>query len=254
MSCVRFLGLAALVLALSTLLAQTGKSAEPLPGEPTCVIYSLRDLGDDPDIGKWVAETIPQVVEPGSWSKRGDPGEYKALHYYAPKKILVVFQTPTVHAKVEAFLKDLKKSLPPEKAGTAGSGRTPEKNPGVVPAEYREPSAVNAANAGQEPGMAYPVPTAARPPKHLFHFIIRYEGEGIVDENVVKFLKAQMGAKEEKEPMRSTSGSTDPLSATMPRPILANPTGWMKKVEDKDDDPTTEETHSPTKTKKDDKN
>ena len=40
--------------------------------------------------------------------------------------------------------------------------------------------------------MSYPVPAPARPPKHLFHFIIRYEGNGVVDENVVKAVQAQM--------------------------------------------------------------
>src|SRR5262249_50653316 len=40
----------------------------------------------------------------------------------------------------------------------------------------------------------YLVPNPARSPKHLFHFIIRYEGEGIVDSNVVEAIKAQNSA------------------------------------------------------------
>jgi hypothetical protein len=42
---------------------------------------------------------------------------------------------------------------------------------------------------------AYPVPPPPALPKHLFHFIIRYEGEGIIDQNVVKFAKALTGEK-----------------------------------------------------------
>jgi hypothetical protein len=34
------------------------------------------------------------------------------------------------------------------------------------------------------------VPMSPVGPKHLFHFIIRYEGEGIIDANVAKFAKA----------------------------------------------------------------
>src|SRR5438067_1685741 len=36
--------------------------------EKSCVkVYSLADLGDDPKLCAWIAETIPQMIEPGSW-------------------------------------------------------------------------------------------------------------------------------------------------------------------------------------------
>jgi hypothetical protein len=41
----------------------------------------------------------------------------------------------------------------------------------------------------------YPVPKCAKQPKHLFHFIIRYEGDGIVDDHVADVIKAQIMKK-----------------------------------------------------------
>ena len=46
-------------------------------------IYSLADLGDDHNLSRWAAETIPEVIQPGTWSK-------ESLKYYAPAKVLVV--------------------------------------------------------------------------------------------------------------------------------------------------------------------
>jgi hypothetical protein len=43
------------------------------------------------------------------------------------------------------------------------------------------------------------VPRPVKQPKHLFHFIIRYEGDGIVDENVADVIKAQINRKAEAE-------------------------------------------------------
>jgi hypothetical protein len=85
MSRFRFLGLAALALALSVLAVRGARAADmPAHGEMTCVIYSLGDLGDDADLGAWIAETIPQVIEQGSWAHQGEQGHM--LRYYAPKR------------------------------------------------------------------------------------------------------------------------------------------------------------------------
>src|SRR6516164_5898923 len=65
--------------------------------ERTYTIYSLAELGEDADLGKWIAETIPDVIEPGTWKGQG------VLRYYAPKNILVVYHTPAVQAKVDGF-------------------------------------------------------------------------------------------------------------------------------------------------------
>jgi hypothetical protein len=140
------------------------------------VIYSLTDRGFDADLGKWIAETVPQMIEPTSWQSQGGSG---ALSYYAPKNVLIINQSAAIQSKVESFLKDLNASTPKASAMTS-PGKKPART-GVVQADYREPEPL--------PPSSYPVPAAVKPPKHLFHFIIRYEGEGIVDDNVVKLMK-----------------------------------------------------------------
>src|SRR5436309_10149230 len=56
-----------------------------------CTVYALSDLGDDPSLGKWIADTIPQVIQPGSW--KSAEGQGTRLNHYAPAKILVVYHT-----------------------------------------------------------------------------------------------------------------------------------------------------------------
>jgi hypothetical protein len=230
MSRLRFLGLAVLAPALAAVLAQAGRSADPAHAGQTCIVYSLSDLGDDPDLAKWVAETIPEVIAPGTWSRQGESAQNQVLRYYPPKKIIVVYHTPAVQAQVEGFLKDLKKSVSEGREKTAAVDA-----PRVVPAEYREPAAARAADPAPEPGSSYPVPAPARPPKHLFHFIIRYEGDGIIDDNVVKMLKIQNGVKEEKE----AGGDEKPQhDASPPAPSSADPCRPAMKAEVKEDDRT----------------
>jgi hypothetical protein len=196
MARLRFLAVALLALTLAGNSTQTARTQSerttytvPLTQKPaaedrSCVIYSLTDRGFDADLGKWIAETIPQMIEPTSWQTKGGSG---ALSYYAPKNVLIVNQSAAIQSKVEGFLKDLKASMPKASA-TYVSGLKPARAK-VVPADYRESEPL--------PPSSYPVPAAVKPPKHLFHFIIRYEGDGIIDDNVVKFMKAQ--TKGEKE-------------------------------------------------------
>jgi hypothetical protein len=147
--------------------------------------YSLADFGHDAQLCKWITDTIPTMIKPESWTtSRAQAGKSGTLSYYAPGKVLVIYQTPAVHAQVDEFLQTLKKTLPREQASA------PRLHP-VVPAQY-VPSNVTPppmpAPLTQTNG--YPVPATMPIPKHLFHFIIRYEGEGIIDSNVVKFAKA----------------------------------------------------------------
>jgi hypothetical protein len=144
---------------------------------PTCKVYSLADLGDDPKLCKWVAETIPEMIQPASW-KQGDA----KLGYYAPSKILVVNNTPAVHTQVDEFLQSLRKSLPQQKAATKHDTQ-------VVPAQFALQDSSRPMSVVQTGAAGYPVPSPPVGPKHLFHFIIRYEGEGIIDSNVAKFTK-----------------------------------------------------------------
>jgi hypothetical protein len=179
--------------------------------EFTSKIYPLNDLGDDPNLCKWIADTITRVIQPGTWSKEG-PTEGKDkcyITYYAPAKIMVVYHTPAVQARVEAFLKDVKKSVSqdPEK-GTADnkSGRNAMT---VVPAKYEEVVPAHPVDhvVQQRPG--YPVPSRAQAPKHLFHFIIRYEGQGIVDDTVADVIKDVYKAKQAQEQSDTRSSNTE---------------------------------------------
>ncbi len=185
----------------------------------TCVLYSLADLGNDPDLGQWVAEAIPAVIAPGTWDGKG------VLRYYGPKNILLVCHTPAVQAKVSSFLQDVRKCLPRGNGKHLAASKPPagDADAGVISAAYRTTSLVPAPQSVPGSNSSYPVPALTRPPKHLFHFIIRYEGEGIVDNNVVKAIKAQYQAdnkkdKEEKEPSPTPSART---SASAPDPLVA---------------------------------
>jgi hypothetical protein len=186
----RFIAPAVLAVALAT---PSGRADEKSASDDlTCVLYALADLGNDPDLGQWVAETIPEVIAPGTWKGQG------VVRYYAPKKLLVVYHTPATQARVEGFLKEVKKSLPVgnDVAHTAARGPLPTAAV-VVPADFRVPGPIRACSSFAEHHSSYPVPAPATRPKHLFHFIIRYEGEGIVDDNVVKAMKTQFKANKD---------------------------------------------------------
>jgi hypothetical protein len=207
-----------------------GKAIVTEPARPTAAeestyaIYSLADLGDDPELGQWIAETIPAVIEPGSWNLPGTNGKKQVLRYYAPKRVLVVYHTPAVQAKVDNFLKGMKKAMPTGKQSTATAGKTATKDPAVVPAQYLAPAPIRASSPVPEPTGGYPVPAPAQRPKHLFHFIIRYEGDGIIDENVVKFMKAQNGQGSAAD-KTETSSRTEPPTAAPPTDDKPKTTG-----------------------------
>lgn len=174
-------------------------------------VYSLADLGDDPNLCKWIAETIPQMIRPGCWTGQN-------LCYYAPAKVLAIHQTPDVHAQVEAFLASMRKSLP--------RGQTIAKyDPQIAPAQFApvqfNPDGlrpVGTAPASQP----YPVPTSLQAPKHLFHFIIRYEGEGIIDSNVTKFTEVLTKASV----MDALGQSAMPMQYVPDAGISATPPTW----------------------------
>jgi hypothetical protein len=155
------------------------------PNCSTCKVHSLRDLGDDPNLCKWIAETIPDVIQPASWKQDG-----VKISYYAPSKILVVNHTPAVHAQVDEFLQNLKKSLPQQKA----TANRDMRDCAVMPAQFGVKDPPRPVGPAQTNPVSYPVPFPPQAPKHLFHFIIRYEGEGIIDSSVVKFTKALSNA------------------------------------------------------------
>lgn len=267
MARLRFRGCPAMALVLALALTQTGTAqpqsltlsvADHTPAPVSASagrcykIYGLDDLGSDPGFGAWIALTIPEVIAQGTWNGPG------AIRFYGPKNILVVCHTPAVQAKVEVFLKDVKKSLPSEKKMTATARKSAE----LVPAGHRAPALLRTSSPTPERSLAYPVPEQARPPKHLFHFIIRYEGEGIIDDNVAKAMKGYIRAEKNagqaaaSTPAASAppavAGSTVAPAATPPQ---ASPTPSTaptaatkdkeKKEEKKDQDKKKENTDEP---------
>lgn len=190
MARLRFWSVALLALALTGNASQTGRTDDrpdySMASKPSglsafatheysCTIYALSERGFDAEMGKWIADTVREVIEPESWKNAA------SLRYYAPKNILVINHTTDVHGKIERFLKEMKTTLAKAPKTTAAAYRKAPSE-GVVPAAYRQIAAPS------EPS-GYPVPAPVKTPKHLFHFLIRYEGEGIIDDNVVKFMK-----------------------------------------------------------------
>jgi len=201
----RFATVTALSLALLATILQPAWSEEPtfelirLPAqetkatkkcECTCTIYSLKEFGDV-TFGDWIAETIPQVIQPGTWNPAGKAEGTKCfLSHYGRGQILLVYHTPAVQTKVQAFLDNLKKMIQEEKGNTGGqSGTSSRVDPAVVPAKIDVSVGSATDDRVKLPPSGYPVPAARKQPKHLFHFIIRYEGEGIVDDTVAGVLK-----------------------------------------------------------------
>ena len=206
--------LAALTLAVLVLpAARGGQPGKPLmPRDPSAngsvsKIYPLAGINSDSNLGAWIADTLPKMVRPETWTAAGGPG---ALSYYAPGQVLVVRQTPAVQAEVTAFLDQLKRSLSLD----SGQTRTPASLDGPVrPASY----VPNLQTPPSTAAPAQPARATARSatgpahPKHLFHiileglemsaeegpqnmklknFTIRYEGEGLIDTNVAGMIKA----------------------------------------------------------------
>jgi hypothetical protein len=199
----RFHGSISFAIVLALVLSQTGMaqsrsdsrsgssfaSSSADSSDRSYKIYSLAELGSDPGFGEWIAQTIPEVIATGTWKGRG------VIRYYAPKNILVVCHTPAVQAKVDEFLKDVRKSLPDAKRANAAAPKIHGLDREVVPAAYRAPALLKTSSPATDPTLAYPVPAQAKTPKHLFHFIVRYEGEGIIDDSVVKVMKAYIQAE-----------------------------------------------------------
>ncbi len=159
-------------------------------------IYSLADLGDDANFSRWAAETIPEVIQPGTWSK-------ESLKYYAPAKILVVSHTPGVHRQVRAFLEKLKEAVVPQKQTASVAVSSSGRAQAVMPAKFTAfgSGKTTSSVTSFEPSSASP------PPMHLFHIIVegletegdkvtlknftfRYEGEGIIDSKIASLIKS----------------------------------------------------------------
>jgi hypothetical protein len=126
-------------------------------------VYSLA-FADDPRLGPWIAETVPEFIEPASWKVNGAAG---VIRYNASSQLLVINNSPVVLTQVEAFLGNVAQSV--KKARLEAKGLTQVQH--VTPNLQRVPETKSA-----ERNTGYPVPAPVAAPKHLFHFVIRYEG------------------------------------------------------------------------------
>ena len=98
----------------------------------------------------------------------------------------------------------------------------------VTPTKLVVPQVIQASDAAAPPVLNYPVPPQHKSPKHLFHFIIRYEGEGIIDSNVVDLFKNMYS-----ENMASSGPpyAPGPVSAPPNSPIACPPAGLSVNVQ-----------------------
>ena len=174
-------------------------------------LYPLSAISDDPALGKWLADTIPSVIEPGTWSQTQGAGRHQ-ISYFPPGKVLVVYHTRAVQEKVDGLIKQVKKAVP-----AATAARPTRTDRSVVRTDYVEPSPLPSADAG--PKTPYLVPPPLKSPKHLFHMILRYEGDGLVDANVTELIKGVTGIgtpkNEEKKDTEEKSSKASPLNQLM---------------------------------------
>jgi hypothetical protein len=165
--------------------------------EAVCTVYALKDMADDPNFGKWIVETIPQVIQPGTWNREasGTSDKRATLSYFAQGKVLVVYHTPAVQAEVSAFLENLKKAMPAEKdkpAVTQGQK--------VMQASWNSPAPGRAPEVMAVPqGTSYPVPPPLQQPKHLFHLILKAEGLDDLGTAVIKELPGKVSEAEDNK-------------------------------------------------------
>src|SRR5262245_2720857 len=129
-----------------------------------CKVYALSDFGADQTLCQFIAETIPHVVQPQSWS---DQGGSARLRYYAPGKVLVVYQSAAAHTEVESFLKGLKSAMPSGGSPMSTGWGTPKSAPPpIMPAQYLVPTQATRTppTVAAQP-MPYAVPPATQQPK-----------------------------------------------------------------------------------------
>jgi hypothetical protein len=221
---------------LTTRIPSLPPPAEAVPADTTCAVYSLSDLGDDPSVGLWVADTLLKLMDSGAW--RGEGSGRWLLNYHPQSRVLVVHHTPVVQAKIESFLRDVKKALP--QSARSGPEMQVIQAGGTAPAVVRPSGPAAPAYLSGPP--AYIVPGPKQQPKHLFHFIIRYEGDGLgeagpVDDDKTSPGKSPVVAESAGQAMcrslaemagvpfasRATAPLSLPPAALAPMPLVNDP-------------------------------
>jgi hypothetical protein len=210
----------ALAVFLAFVFTATLNGSEPEPNksriDPICKVYGLNGLAKNPQFVKWVAETIPQVISPGTWNGG------RLLTYQADAKVLVVYHNPAVQAEVAAFIDRLSEAKSKEAAPTAvvspGVPGSPARGlgPQIVPAIYSAPAPSKAPEVLYPSRMPYPVPPPLKQPKHLFHLILQGEGSDTSITDMFKQLSAQSGETKEtgKDPSKSEAAKAPAASGS----------------------------------------
>lgn len=127
-------------------------------------VYSLSHV-KDAKLGPWLAETAPEIIQPESWKRHGG-----VIRFNASSQLLVVHHVPAVQAQIETLVRGVATAAARGDSGGAG---------GIAQAQFSEPAPLPPAQP--LPGKnTYPIPAPLSQPKHLFHFVIRYEGDGVI--------------------------------------------------------------------------
>jgi len=178
-----------------------------------CKVYALSDMSEDAKLCQWIADSIPEMIGAGSWNQAGTK-----INYFAPGRMMVVNHSPAIHAQIEAYLDSVRKAVPKESSTSAKPMVT---DSSVLPAAYLvNPESSRTQATPPSASQAYPVPFPPQAPKHLFHFIIRYEGEGIIDSSVVKFANAMVKANALANESRNSSPMVSPVPACVNNPPM----------------------------------
>lgn len=185
-------------------------------------VYNLGPLSQDSGLGPWLVNTIPACIQPGQWDSC--PSGKRTLRYVGPTHALVVCNTPAVLAQVRDFLDCLKRPAP--------AGEIP-----APPASITLTAGTIAPPARAVAGAGYPIPVADARPKHLFHFVIRYEGDGVIDTNVAQMVKAISDADAAQAARAQPPAVVPPDSLPVPPP----PPPAQSTVAKEDDEPLTDD-------------
>ena len=142
-----------------------------------CKIYQLRDYFESDEVCEWIADTIADVIQPGTW-KVQNPDQRGTVVHNPKVGVMIVYHTPAAHMEIETFLANMKTTI---RSADETMRRMPAKPSNVVPAQFT-PASVPAAPVAKNDAIGpsgYPIAAPLQQPKHLFHFIVRYEGSGI---------------------------------------------------------------------------
>jgi hypothetical protein len=152
-----------------------GSAPTRFPLEVSTRVHALAEVGDDPEVGPWLAKTIPEILDPESWKAANG----RSIRYFAAKRVLIVSHEPAIQKRVEELIRDLGKT-------STASAKTGPTSP-IRQAQQLEPTSPSpGANATPTDRHSFELKIdaveAALPlgSVKLKNLTFRYEGAGIV--------------------------------------------------------------------------